>query len=99
MTKDLQQAINKIIVLSKTSTLCANYSNNNISVSFAITNELTFTEQATGDSFSLWFTNDGMATPTEINLKYSDIKNVECSVTSIKIELVNGTLIVFEDVI
>lgn len=113
MTNELRQVIDKIIELSKTTTLSAHYSNDVIKISFAITDELTLTEQSSGDSFSIWFSVEGLATPTETNLKYSEIRsaefiteevmhkrsNGESNMAAMEIKLVDGSeLTIFEDV-
>lgn len=113
MTNELKQALNKIVELSKTSTLCGQYNNGVIAISFMINDDLTITEQATGDSFSIWCNNESMSTPTEINLKYADIKsfefiteaemtkrsNGECNLSALEITIVDGSdLTIFEDV-
>lgn len=113
MTNELKQAVNKIVELSETSTLCGQYSNSVISISFKIDSELIITEQTTGDGFSLWCHNDCINTPTEININYVDIEsfefisehemnmksNGECNIASLEMKLVDGSkLVLFEDV-
>lgn len=114
MTDKLRDSIEKIIKLSKESTLCVHYSLDPVTVSFKVEEELTLTEHNNGLGFSLWCENLNIATPNQITMNYSDIKsfefvtsdemrkrsNGECNVQSLEIKFDNGAEIsIFEDVI
>lgn len=73
----LKKELDKIVALSRKSTLCISYESNIVSISFKIVDELEITEQSTEESFSIWTPNMEISTPNSIQIKYCDIVDVE----------------------
>ncbi|MDF2820206.1 MAG: hypothetical protein K0R15_647 [Clostridiales bacterium] len=104
MTNKLKTVLEHAVRLSKEGTMTFDYRNDKVSFAMKIDDIFELRNDNLDGSYSLFYCNEVTASPTQINFKSSDVKNAnyyragshpddECTVDTIEIELIDGSLI------